>query len=59
MALFLRGKVQKLGIFLKYGMYAGRELEELEATMVCVDRPLSLLLPAHRRECSQGERDQV
>jgi hypothetical protein len=37
-------------------MYAGRELEELEATMVCVDRPLSLLLPAHRRECSQGER---
>ena len=34
--------------------FAGWKLENLEAPLVCPERPVPVLLPAHRRERSQG-----
>ena len=35
-------------------LLSGRKLEELEATVVCPQRPVSLLLPAHGGDGAQG-----
>lgn len=40
---------------INYDFFLGRKLEKLEATVVCSQRPVSLLLPAHCRDGSQGD----
>ena len=40
---------------INYDFFLGRKLEELEATVVCSQRSVSVLLPAHGRDCPQGD----
>ena len=39
---------------INYDFFLGRKLEKLEATVVCSQRPVSLLFPAHGRDSAQG-----